>query len=467
MNLSKDDTFDCKVKKWQEYVRDNCIRNPIAIEPPTPTCLITSDMIDRITTFLCDIIPDNNNNDINLLDFKYGKILNKGSFGYTFELRNEEDDENRKRYDNTYNYKDLLIKIIVCLPNIANMKDILKKEIEIHSLLSKYDTTNYIQLYGYYIKGDDNNYYYTDINQNETKQVVHTKPKLYFNDYCEIYLIMHKGLKDVASYIGRIFDDYTYKTYINDVKDIFDMLNAFRVSNEIIKNEHKIFIHSDIKAENIVRAYDYKLEKYNLKLIDFGLSKLSTNFFMDSSDGTEFIFKLLFTHQIIDSSTNTKREIYDNRLAMVSPLFDIFSIILVMFELFIKRRMNTQEYNIDKIKDTMQIYANNQQQTNKILYKNITQLIIIFNSIHKFHQIRIKQYYDNVLESDSLVGWLKGFISKNPLQKYIESYDIKDFKLSDIGDIVQPEYINSGNKLADDMNYLTRLIDFALTLDFE
>jgi hypothetical protein len=75
--------------------------------------------------------------------------------------------------------------------------------------------------------------------------------------------------------------------------------------------------------------------------------------------------------------------------------------------------------------------------------------------------------------SESVVGWLKGFVSKDPLQKYIESYNFAEFKLSDIddiddiNDIDKPIYKNTGNKLKDDMNYLTRIISFAMELKFD
>jgi hypothetical protein len=441
----------CNSKYMKTYLRENCGLNPFTREKLPPTCQLKDypHMIDNITTFLCHIIPNNNNNDIQLSDIKTGEIMNRGSFGYTFGLKD----------------KNFIIKIIVCLPNLENMTKLLKNEIEIHSLLSKYDTINYIQLYGYYIKNDDNIYYYYDIINNIDTQINFGERIKSFETNCETYLIMHKGLNDVASYIGRIFDDNTYTTFITDIQDIYDLLNAFKVSNLILENEGKIFIHSDIKAENIVRAYDNTLQKYNLKLIDFGLSKLSETFFINSSDGTELIFKILFTHQISDS--NGKRDIYNDRLSMVSPLFDIFSIILVMFELFIKHRMNTLEYNIYKINEIIIEYTFELKEKNNILYQNIRRLLNIFNSIYDFHQIRIKKYYEDVMESESLVGWIKGFVSKNPLQKYIDSYDMIDFKLSDIGDIVQPKYIVKGNKLKDDMDYLTNLISFSMELQFD
>jgi hypothetical protein len=442
----------CNSRYMKTYVSENCGLNPFTREKLPPTCQLKDypHMIDNITTFLCHIIPNNNNNDIELSDISTGEIINRGSFGYTFGLKD----------------KNFIIKIIVCLPNLENMTKLLKNEIEIHSLLSKYDTINYIQLYGYYSK-KDGIYNYHDISRNTSQKIIFGDKEILFETNCEIYLIMHKGLNDVASYIGRIFDDYTLTTFITDIQDIYDLLNAFKVSNLILENKGKIFIHSDIKAENIVRAMHYNQEKYNLKLIDFGLSKLSNKFFVQSSDGTELIFKILFTHQL-DLSGNGKREIYDNRLSMISPLFDIFSIILVMFELFIKHRMNTLEYNIYKINEIIIEYTFKLKEKNNILYQNIRRLLIIFNSIYDFHQNKLEQYYKDVIASESLVGWLTGFLSKDPLQKYINSYDMADFKLSDIDDnTTKPKYNVSDNKLKDDMDYLTNLISFCMQLQFD
>lgn len=444
----------CNSRYMKNYVRDNCGLNPFTREELPPTCKLNERMINNITTFLCHIIPTNNNNNITIHDIKDGEILGRGSFGYTFGL----------------NDKNIVIKINVCLSNSSDKKitedmiKMLKKEILIHTILTKYDTINYIQLYGYYIKEDGKKYYYNDLVNNTTNQIDLKEKEINFKESCEIYLLMHRGLNDVASYIGRIFDDYTYKTFIRDAQDIYDLLNAFKVSNKILENEGQIFIHSDIKAENIVRSYDYTLEKYNLKLIDFGLSKLSDEFFVQSPDGTELVFKILFTHIIYSNEKRYIREIYDNRLSMVSPLFDIFSIILVMFELFLKYRMNTPEYNNYRINEIMMEYAIRQKQlNNNLLYQNIRKLLIIFNSIYDYHQHKIEIYYENVLGSESLVGWLKGFLTKDPLQTYIDSYDLSEFKLSDIDITNHPKYINTGNKLKDDMKYLTTIIDFIMS----
>lgn len=457
----------CNSKYMKKYVKDNCGVNVFTRDALPPTCKLDELMINNITTFLCYIIP-NNNDQIIIDDIKDGRILGKGSFGYTFGLRNLIEDVENNKYVESYPYKNIVIKILVCLPrepNIENLKKMLEDEIKIHTILTKYDTINYIQLYGYYIKEVDGYYYYDLVNHNK-QRIDFGEKKINFDNSCETYLLMHRGLKDVASYIGRIFDDYTYKTFIGDAQDIYDLLNAYKVSNIILEKEGKIFIHSDIKAENIVRAKHNYQEKYNLKLIDFGLSKLSETFFINTSDGTEYIFKILFTYQISDSTG--KREIYDNRLSMISPLFDIFSIILVMFELFIKHRLNAPDYNLNKINEKMLGYANIHKTENNILYQNILRLLTIFNSIYNFHQTKIKKYYEAVIASESLVGWLKGFVSKDPLQKYIDSYylsDLSEFKLSDIDQDIQ--YIKTGNKLKDDMNYLTKIISFTMELQFD
>jgi hypothetical protein len=432
-----DKLADMKSKIKNEW----CVANPLVREPTPETCKITEQMIQNITRFLCSVIPNTSKDPITLDDIKKGSILNRGSFGYTYELGNN---------------KNIIIKIIVC--NDQKYMKKLEEEIEIHKIISKYDPENYISLYGYYKKLGDKYKYVHIYNNTETSHEINFtnyNPE-YYNLSCEIYLLLEKAIADVTKYIGRVFDD------ISDAQSIFDLLNSVRISQKMLKDEKKIFIHSDIKAENVVRSYNSITSKYNLKLIDFGLSILSTDFFVNSSDGTESIFKLLFSHQVKDQSGNIISDIYDRRLAMISPLFDIFSIILVMFELFIQRRINLSENNIYFINENMVEYI----IKNPSLTKYIRRLLIIFNNIYDYHQKKIQKYYTDVLTSDTSI--FSFFRSRsNPLDNYIQSYNMENFILSDIVQSeLTPKYIHSGNKLKDDVDYLINIIDYVLALDF-
>jgi len=386
------------------------------------TCEITEQDIENITKFMCYIMTKCDTN-ISLDDLSKGKILNRGGFGYTFKLGND---------------KRILIKIAICKPELPDFVTSVLKETELHETITKLNQDNFVKLYGYF-RPIEKSYEYRS-NTNNFVASINCIDKTYdFKKSCEVYLLIEEGINDLTKFATPI-TEYNF-TKFNE------LLKFYKISKKTAKNINKIFIHSDIKLENIVSTYDDKF-----KLIDFGLSLLSDNFFTKAPGGTPYIFNLLFTHD----------NIYNGELCVVSPLFDIFSLILAYFELCLRTRLSLPTYDFNEINELMKKFA----IINKTVENFINSLLSIFNSIYNFHQSKIKKYYEDA----KTTGFFKSLTSLliSPVDTYLNSYDMKDFSITYIEDTKKsllPKYIDTGNKLKDDMSYLILLINFVLPMN--
>lgn len=420
--------------KLVTYKRETC--PPVSTFQPNidATCAIQEKHIIYMSYFLTTILVNSPTN-ITLSELKGGKILNRGSFGYIYK-------------PNFYlAEKYILIKIVTCIKENKNYIIYLDNEINIHKKISLYDEEHFMKLLGYFIKNENNQYEYKTIDDKYTTNRIRlsTKDSDFISDACEIYLLLEEAPHDLTNIISmekRLDNSYYYK-FIN-------LIEFYKVSYKFLETDKKIFIHSDIKSENIVESKSGKL-----KFIDFGLSKLSDTFFLHNSDGTENILKLLFT---IDGNPNNQQNPYDYNLCMVSPLFDIFSIILCIFELIIRRQLiNISIEEINKI-ISYQITFYKSQQNN--LWKLFDKLLLLFNSIYKFHQDKITSYYKNKHSHDSsgIFTRLMKLFATEPLQIYIKSYNMNEFKILD--DENSPEYIDTGNNNLDSLNHLKNILEY-------
>jgi serine/threonine protein kinase len=209
---------------------------------------------------------------ITLDNIKNGTILGRGSFGYSFLAG------------------DKIIKIIVCNNTMDDtIINILKNETKLHSLISKHDDNNcFIKLYGYFMRDDNTkDYYYFNVEKNENScQLPDVNNKIIKNpNGCsEIYLVMKKGISDLFTYYLE-----EKNSRINLIENIEKLIKFYKISLKTIQETGKIFIHHDIKIENIVI-----LEDRTLRIIDFGISKLIDNFFIKYEQGTTYLINLLF-----------------------------------------------------------------------------------------------------------------------------------------------------------------------------
>jgi hypothetical protein len=367
----------------------------------------------------------NSPTNIFLSDLRGGEIINRGSFGYIFKPNND---------------KNIVIKIVVCIKENKNYVLYLDNEIDIHKKLSLYGDTYFMKLYGYFLKNKKNIYEYKTLSDEykENKIQISTSDNNFLEDACEVYLLCEEAKYDLKSLLGEKKLDHTF------LYKFIGLFNFTNVSLKFIETENKIFIHSDIKLENIVET-----KTGDFKFIDFGLSKLSNTFFLHNSDGTENILKLLFT---LD-------DLYDPNLCVVSPLFDIFSVIICIFGLSIQSDMiNITVKEIQKIV-RYQINYYKLKQDNFWLY--LEKLLLLFNSIFEFHQIKIKKYYIDKNKYDTSMFSRLLHLFSNPLDTYITSFLMKDFKLlSQPNDII---YKNTQNENIDSINYMNEIITYLFT----
>ncbi len=436
------------------YQKNNC--DPISKEP---TCKIDDKDIEHISKFLTHIIPKCKKTNITLDDIKNGKILSKGAFGYSFIAG------------------DNIIKIAVCKENNNNME----KEINVHKELTSIDTNIFIKLKGYFKRDSDNiyKYYnYSDIEHNY--EIENCNFELNYDKICETYLFLERGkydLQKVTKIVNYNSDNSEQKkTFLEKIETISDLKivdkfdNLLSIYKLLFKNKGRVFIHSDIKTSNIIESNDGKY-----KFIDFGTSFFSDKFFNNAVGGTPNIFKLL-----VDDNFVKKMYIPDD--IVVSPLYDLFSILYSFFEIFVGRKV----VNIGGLKDVVLRYLLEYPDNNKYP-KEKQKIYIMFyllDMIHNFYNNVMKEYekyrilYDNIYNSgitNSFNNRIYKLVSpllsspKQQLEHVLTFFDMENFNLIETDYFIntglnfadKPIYTNLyPNKLKNDIIYLDKIMAY-------
>ncbi len=285
------------------------------IQSETPVC--TNANVDNISYFLayelpkCQIYDDQKEPiKFTLNAISKGTIIGNGSFGYIFRIIN-----NEKKY---------IIKIT--LGNKDNNSD---KEYKILTTLNdKFNTKNiFIKLYGYYKElGNDSYELFGNteckgqIKQFITCRGIVNKRKTDYNSY---------GIMEAAE--GSLMD-YLKKGINKNIVNIVNIVNNFEpfLKNfcHAFKINDIIFVHNDIKPENIVYFSDGQL-----KLIDFDAAKLPKTqnngifptFFCRTSTVTWLYIEALYM-------TNVIRNISSH---ISSPFYDIFCLCVSFLEIML------------------------------------------------------------------------------------------------------------------------------------
>lgn len=337
-----------EIQKFTEYKRTRCAGDT------TVSCSITPTQIDEISYFLAHTIPKHNN--IELIDIKNGKILGRGGFGYSYITKPPSDSGRTPT----------IIKIAVC-PNsdFGFFKKVVYPEIDVHSKLIKSGNKSFIKLYGYYFNTGTN---YKYINVEKDGYCIIHEDKGYIG--CEAYIIIEAGLGDLDTYIKKV------PTKLYTIDTILNLVNFYKVSEYFLKTEGKIFIHNDIKVENIVYTNDT-----TFKLIDFGLCDITTEFFQfNNFKGTPYFAELLFNNP--KYSVIIKRN--ESRVFVRSPMYDMFSICISIFEVVCNKL--SDDYK-SCIKDTLEICdSGSLDDSLEFLIRNLLDLC---DFIYKYHQNRL------------------------------------------------------------------------------
>ncbi len=423
-------------------------RSQTCVADETPSCAITENDIINMSAFITDVMTTCPESNITRNDVRNGKVLSKGSFGYGFLAGNK------------------IIKIIVCNSNMKEEdKEGLKEEIDNQKTITLTNHPSFTKLLGYYVREGDKYSFYNS--QSEFKVRRANCDVKINNNGCEIYLIIEAGLHDLTHYFNirnnkhlcEIDNPITSNT---TMLNSFDKLLSYYKTSYEYKNifNNKIFIHSDVKLENIILV-----SNKDLKFIDFGFASFHDTFFKRSGNGTLYFFKLLFRVEMENS------KYFDGNLLMVSPLYDIFCVLISIFELLCCERF-FHEYDSN---GEISVYKNfnyvnhkivkciNSVQNNTIKNKLESHYYLLF-SIYIFHNdlvrqyLSVKQQIDNdALSNDSATAKYIASIAA-----YEKLYDMQNFKIYQLENSTKelPRYISTGNKNEDDSKYLASIMNY-------
>lgn len=136
--------------------------------------------------------------------------------------------------------------------------------------------------------------------------------------------------------LNGLINEYINKP-INEKKSlmtkIYSLFEFYETNLEFFDKYKKYFIHYDIKSNNILSINGI------LKFIDFGLSMMNDNFFMNKEDVKKYLEKHNNTFQFPKQHNylfKNKKIIFENLTLNFSPLIDIFSYIIVIIESYLK-----------------------------------------------------------------------------------------------------------------------------------
>jgi hypothetical protein len=436
------------------------------------SCSITDTQINNISFFLAHIIPNKELTDVNieLEDIKKGGILGMGSYGYSYITNPSE----------VFGRTSKIIKIIVCPddPKIITKFDISKligAEIIIHFKITQSENNSFIKLNCFYCShiilsniysflesnginffkykdelfGKPNDYYYINVLNNKNNKIIHIDK----NIGCEAYMIIEAGGGDLIHYIKSGQKSYTEKT-------ILDLINYYKISEYFIRTENKIFVHNDIKLENIVFINELIDAQINtiFKLIDFGLVDLSDKFFIfDSFKGTEYFAKLLFNN------------VYgDTYIYVRSPMYDMFSMCITIFELICNKRFFKETYN-EIISETLTEI--NHIKSNEKLKELLINLTMLCTYIYEFHQSKINIFYKKLIKNKIRTP---EEIKKN-IKIYIDLFDLKKELNKEYIDTTFHTYENNRHNLAhkpnigesySDYNYFNNMVQYFISTEY-
>jgi len=226
-------------------------------------------------------------------------------------------------------------------------------------------------------------------------------------DTCELYLFMEAGEYDLKKYMENPINRNFYK-FINELNELTDMffnlINFYKINEYFLEKINKVFIHSDIKPENMI-VVDENNNKI-IKLIDFGISTLNESFYNFIAEGTPYLYNILF-----DGNNN-------NKLFRRSILFDIFCVILSYIQILIYKITAFSGEPINIMKNIVYNKLTFEQLCNRhksyminILseeqFKKYYKLKLLGLCIYKFFKIRIELYNTNIKERTDITDELK------------------------------------------------------------
>ncbi len=415
--------------EFKNFIKRKCVNDK------SVSCQIDDNKLNEITSFIAHEIPTCKKIDITLDDLKDGKVLAKGGFGYSYITAMN--NNSRKK----------IIKVAICTDNKATEE--LKSELKLHSELvnSKFDV--FIKLNGYFVRNRQNEYEYYDYSNKYDKVVCTSTPQRngVFTTGCEIYMILEAGFGDLTKYMNdKIVEHNGLKKALNanktyNVNTLLKVIKSYKVSEYFLENHGKLFIHNDIKIENIVYISDT-----NFKFIDFGLSDLIDKFFVfNDIKGTEFTYDMLY--DVPEYRTELNK--YKDYGRIKSPLYDMFCICIAIFEFICYTTLDLLEGNTNLYQKLWRVKQVVEQNNFSYEMRNlINNLISLTTLIFDFHQKNL-----NIL------------IKTKDYNKYIEANNLEKLVVPRIYNNEPPVYKEkNNNKLHNDYHYFNQIVKYYLNL---
>jgi serine/threonine protein kinase len=415
--------------EFNNFIKRKCVNDK------SVSCQIDGNKLNEITSFIAHEIPKCKKIDITLNDLKDGKVLAKGGFGYSYITAMNND--SRKK----------IIKVAICTDSKATEE--LKSELRLHSDLvnSKFDV--FIKLNGYFVRNQQDVYEYYDYSNKYNKVVCNTKPQTngVFTNGCEIYMILEAGFGDLTKYMqDKIVEHNGLSNALNakkkyTVDTLLNVIKSYQVSEYFLEKYGKLFIHNDIKIENIVYISDTKF-----KFIDFGLSdKIDKFFVFDNIKGTDFTYDMLY--DVPEYRTDLQK--YDSFGRIKSPLYDMFCTCIAIFEFICYRTLDLVDGNTNLYQKLWKVKQVIEQNNFSYDMRNlINNLISLTTLIYDFHQNN-----------------LKVLIKTKDINKYKEINDMRNFIVPSIYNNEPPVYkVKTNNKLYNDYYYFNKIVKYYLNL---
>lgn len=402
INYSKirDDNADKFSKHFSDYKRKNCSYHDSNI----PTCNLSENKIIDISYFLTSVLTKCPSTNISLQNIKETKIIGRGTYGYGLSVG------------------DKIVKIIICEKTI---NDKLLKEIEYNKIITNSGNEYFIKLLGYFIKDTDIYKYYDNSDNFENIKCFTSKSNL--DKLCEIYLILEKADS------GEVYDYFKTTTFENYTNSSYDILNMYTINKYFININKQIFIHCDLKADNIV------VSSNKFKIIDFGMAFVSDKFFTEHK-------KILTIYKYLYTSLKNTDKLY------ISPFYDILCLTYTFWSLSLKKYY-TMNYDLftfirTNIDEYIKVYPD---EIINILFK-------LLNICRLAYEVHI--FFYNLQEFFTDKKYLNDFVDIRMI-KFIYDKIFNRFELHNF-----PLYISTGDKLNDDYKYFDNIMKFMKNIDY-
>ncbi len=424
-----------KIKKSIKKIKDkNCEKGSQQL-----TCNINDDGINNISHFLTKVIPLCLGAEIKLENIKKGKILEKGSYGYTYGIEDKiikiivchnvdmntlisnikiYTDSVNKLYDNI-NYEEEL-KIDMChsiprdteaekkekiiqninkecdtkinnynnkikeieddirkLTKIRDYYKIINNEIDVYKKITMLDKDNIImKLLGYFKCNSEKITYNSGVEFKESWNLKKEKEN-------EIFL---KLTKPCESYLIIEKGQMDLFTHFFESDGNFELKNFVNLFNIYKFSRYPFFIHNDIKLENIIKHGE------SYKFIDFGISRFQKDFF-EKYDGIVTKY-----HKLLYSDTSN---------IQLSPLYDIFCLIYSILDLYYYKQ-GKELNNISELKTELDSKLEDKIDE-KI--KILIDFIINIYDLHNSSELNLKNFKYNDIQYTDDVSYFKNIMT--------------------------------------------------------